>query len=341
MKRSILVITILVSLVTLAACTSEVPVDVEKRPAPVPKVAFGPEIPQDKGYLVEEIRDGLYWVTEGAYQIIFLTTGEGVIVVDAPPTIGQNILKAIGDVTSEPITHIIYSHTHADHIGAASLYPSDAIYITHEDTASQLTARMNDPNRPHPFGMFLGGSTVPLPTVTFSDSFTLNVGNQTLELEYRGANHEPGNIFIYAPKQKVLMLVDVIFPGWVPFKSLALAEDVPGFIQAHDEVLSFDFDTFVGGHLNRLGTRQDVELQKEYILDVQTNAAQALQTVDFFAIAQETGFENPWVLFDRYLDAVTQEATDLTVPKWVGRLGGADIFTYDHCFVMIESLRID
>jgi glyoxylase-like metal-dependent hydrolase (beta-lactamase superfamily II) len=221
------------------------------------------------------------------------------------------------------------------------LYTSDAIYITHEDTASQLTARMNDPNRPHPFGMFLGGSTVPLPTVTFSDSFTLNVGNQTLELEYRGANHEPGNIFIYAPKQKVLMLVDVIFPGWVPFKSLALAEDVPGFIQAHDEVLSFDFDTFVGGHLNRLGTRQDVEVQKEYILDVQANSVQALQTVDFFAIAQETGFENPWVLFDTYLDAVAQEATDLTVPKWVERLGGADIFTYDHCFAMIESLRID
>jgi hypothetical protein len=49
----------------------------QKEVAPVPNAAFGPAVPQDRGYLVEEIRDGLYWVTEGAYQVIFLTTGQG------------------------------------------------------------------------------------------------------------------------------------------------------------------------------------------------------------------------------------------------------------------------
>ena len=48
---------------------------------------------------------------------------EGVIVVDAPPSIGENILAAIAEVTDEPITHVIYSHSHADHIGAAGIYP--------------------------------------------------------------------------------------------------------------------------------------------------------------------------------------------------------------------------
>jgi hypothetical protein len=57
--------------------------------------------------------------------------------------------------------------------------------------------------------------------------------------------HESGNIFIYAPNQKVLMLVDVIFPGWTPFKDLAMAQDVPEFIAAHDKVLEYDFDTFI------------------------------------------------------------------------------------------------
>ncbi len=59
----------------------------------------------------------------------------------------------------------------------------------------------------------MGGSLPPAPTVTFSDSYTLTVGNQTLELEHKGPNHNAGSIFIYAPKQKVVMLVDVIFPG--------------------------------------------------------------------------------------------------------------------------------
>ena len=308
--------------------------------SPIPESAKGQAIDPGKGYFVGEIRDGLYWVTEGSYQVMFLTTGEGVIVVDAPPSIGKNILKAIAEVTDKPITHIIYSHAHADHIGAAGMYPRNATYIAHKETAA-LLAGINDPNRSYPYGAFLGGAIVPQPTVTFSDNYTLKVGNQILELEYKGINHDPGNIFIYAPRQKVIMLVDVIFPGWVPFKSLALAEDIPGFIKAHDEVLSFDFDTFIGGHLGRLGTREDVKIQREYISDVQANAAAALKKVDFLAIANQTGYENKWLLFDTYLDAVANECTDLTLKKWNGRLGGADVFTNDHCSVMSESLRID
>lgn len=310
--------------------------------APLPATTRGPAIPQDKGYLVEEISDGLYWVTEGVYQVVFLTTGEGVIVVDAPPSIGQNILNAIAEVTDEPITHVVYSHSHADHIGAASIYPDDATYIAHEEALNTLIRTdANDPNRTFPFGLFVGGSPVPLPTVTFSDSFTLEVGNQTLELEYRGPNHEPGNIFVYAPRQKVLMLVDIAFPGWVPFRDLALAESIPGYVQAYDEALSFDFDTYIGGHLTRLGTREDVEIGREYIQDVRANAARALQTVDFFAVAQRTGFANLWLLLDTYLNTLAQTCTDLTLPNWIDRLGGADVWTFSHCLVMAESLRVE
>ena len=41
-------------------------------------------------------------IADGAYQVMFLTTGEGVIVVDGPPSIGHNYLKAIREVTDEP-----------------------------------------------------------------------------------------------------------------------------------------------------------------------------------------------------------------------------------------------
>ena len=309
--------------------------------APVPDSAYGPAVPQDKGYLVEEVRNGLYWVTEGVYTPMFLTTGEGVIVVDAPPTIGENLLKAIADVTDEPITHVIYSHSHADHIAAAGMYPKNATIIAHAETLAILTSRLNATDRVMPWGAAVGGSSIPLPTITFEDTYTLKVGNQTLELQYRGVNHMPGNIYIYAPAQKTLLLIDIVFPGWSPFKNLALAEDVPGYYQAHDDILSYDFDTFIGGHLGRLGTRKDVEVQKEYMSDIQNNAATALQTVDFFAIAAEVGFANPWLLFDKYLDALSQECADLTEPSWIDRLGGVDIFTFDHCFIAAESLRID
>ena len=295
--------------------------------APVPDNAKGPQIDYSKGYLVEEISEGLYWVTEGAYQGMFLVTGEGVIVVDAPPSIGQNYLKAIEEVTDEPITHVIYSHAHNDHIGAASIFPEDATIIAHKLTAEKLEIR-NDPNRP-------------VPTVSFEEKYTLEVGNQILELEYHGPMHAPGNIFIYAPQQKVLMLVDVVFPGWVPFKDLAMAEDVPFFIYAHDKILEYDFETFIGGHLTRLGTPEDVQIQKEYFDDIQKNAGLANQQVDFMEIGQKVGFENIWLVFQIYADTITQQCTDATLPNWIDRLGGADLFTYDHCWKISESQRID
>jgi len=313
--------------------------EAQQRPsaAPLPEGARGPAIPQDRGYVVSQLGEGLYWITDGSYQTIFLTTGRGVVLVDAPPSLIQHILTAVAEVTREPITHVIYSHSHADHMAGAGKLPAGITVIAHEETAARL-AEARDPR--FPYGAFVGGGPIPRPTVTFRDRYTLRVGNQVVELRYRGSNHEPGNLYIYAPRQKMLVLVDVVFPGWVPFKSLAIAEDTRGFVSAHDTILSYDFDHYVGGHWGRVGTRADVIVQKAYIDDVMTNAAEALRTVDFRAVAQETGFENLELLFDRYLDAVTQRCTDLTVPKWVTRLGGADVFTFDHCFALIMSLRI-
>lgn len=76
---------------------------------PLPEDAKWPQIPA-KWYLVEQIRDDLYWVTDGAYITMFLVTDNSVIAVDAPPTLGENYLKAISEVTNKPVTHVIYSH---------------------------------------------------------------------------------------------------------------------------------------------------------------------------------------------------------------------------------------
>jgi glyoxylase-like metal-dependent hydrolase (beta-lactamase superfamily II) len=308
--------------------------------APIPESSKGVPIPQDKGYFVEEVSDGLYWVTEGAYPVMFLTTGKGVIVVDAPPSFGDKILKAIKEVTKERITHVVYTHSHADHIAGAYLYPKDATYIAHEDTLIRLE-RMNDPNRPFPYGLFVGGKPVPMPTTTFKESYTLKVGNQTLKLEYKGDDHEPGNIYVYAPKQKVLMKIDIIFPRWTPFANLALAENILGFLKAHDVILSYDFDKLVSGHWDRLATREDVKIQKDYMLDIQANAGKALQSIDFHAIAKKTGYTNKALLFDTYLEAVAQECARLTEPSWIKKLAGVDVWTADHCFQFIMAARLD
>jgi glyoxylase-like metal-dependent hydrolase (beta-lactamase superfamily II) len=302
--------------------------------AQIPESAMGPAIPE-KGYLVEEIRDNLYWVTDGSYNTMFLVTDEGVVAIDAPPSIGQNYLKAIAEVTDKPITHVIYSHAHLDHIGAASLFPTNVTYIAHEATASELQRAMD---------LASNTSTIPpVPTVTFPNNYTLQIGNQTLNLDYHGENHMPGNLFIYAPSQKTLMLVDVIFPGWVPFVYLAITSDVAGFIKSHDIILNnYDFDTFVGGHLTRLGTQDDVKTQQEFVNDLEKAATKANSEVQFADIAAQVGnTSDTWLLFSKYIEAVDQNCVQTMLPKWETRLGGAEAFMPTHCFTMTEDGRVE
>jgi len=301
----------------------------------IPETAKGPAIPAEKGYLVQEIGDQLYSVSDGSYNTMFMVTDEGVIAVDAPPTLGANYLKAIAEVTDKPTTHVIYSHAHMDHIGAARIFPENATFVAQQETASELQRAMN---------LATNTSMVPpVPTETFSKNMTLKVGNQTLQLDYYGNNHLPGNIFIYAPQQKVLMLVDIIFPGWIPFPYLAIAKDTAGFIEAHDIALNnYDFDTIVAGHLTRLGTNADVGVQREFVMDLEKAADNANQNVSFSGIASQVGsFDNPWLLFSKYIDAINKQCEEVMLPKWESKLGGAEIFMLTHCFTMTESGRVD
>jgi hypothetical protein len=157
----------------------------------LPKEAIGPSIPS-KGYLVQEIGDHLYAVSDGVYNTMFLVTEKGVVAVDAPPSLGEKYLRAIADVTDKPVYYVIYSHAHLDHIDAAGLFPRNATIIAQDETAHELqNAKKVAAN---------ASMVPPIPTITFSKNYTLNIGNQTLNLDYYGVNHLPGNIFIYAPK---------------------------------------------------------------------------------------------------------------------------------------------
>jgi len=94
--------------------------------APIPRAAFGPAL-NEQGYYVGRVERNLYWVTDGTYQSAFLTTKDGVVLIDAPPTIGHNIQRAVDEIASangvsNKVTHLIYSHHHADHAGASSLF---------------------------------------------------------------------------------------------------------------------------------------------------------------------------------------------------------------------------
>src|SRR3546814_12837704 len=86
--------------------------------------------------------------------------------------------------------------------------------------------------------------------------------------DLKGANHCPGNIFIYAPAQKVLTKIDIVSPGTTPFFHCDASENISGYIDAHRRILEYDFDYLVGGHVRRWGTRAAVDTALEYFQDM-------------------------------------------------------------------------
>src|SRR5215204_661518 len=297
--------------------------------APIPPSALGPAL-NAQGYFVGRVRKNLYWVTDGTYQAAFLTTRDGVVLFDAPPTIGNNLQRAIDQIAastrvSNRVTHIVYSHYHADHVGASSLFGRGVVRVGHVET-KRLLARDND--------------AVPLPDVTFETRRTLRVGGERIDLAWHGHNHTPDNIYIHLPDHDTLMLVDIVNPGWAPVYISNLTEDIPGYVEAPANALAYAWKHFIGGHLTRLGTRDDVTMHQEYMADISDSSRKAIDTVDPTRYFVKYG-ENMWAAVKGYLDEVTAVAAAPVIEKYMGVLAAADVFTESTTFWVMESIRLD
>ena len=298
--------------------------------APVPRSALGSAL-NEQGYYVGRVERNLYWVTDGTYQSAFLTTSDGVVLLDAPPTIGTNIRRAVDEIAaangvSNEVTHLIYSHHHADHVGGSSLFDKDVTRIGHEETR-RLLLRDDDPARPPN-------------EETFQDHRTLEIGGERIDLAWLGPNHSPDNIVIHLPDHGTLMLVDIVNPGWVPIYHSNLTEDIPGYLEAPANALAYSWKQYIGGHNGRLGTRDDVTLHQQYMTDIADNSRKAIETVDPTPYFQKYG-ENAWAAVKGYLDDVTATAAALVIEKYTGVLAAADVFTESTTFAVMQSIRLD
>src|ERR1700722_11027941 len=111
----------------------------------LPEISKGPAVDPAKGYRIEELGKGLYLITDGGYQSVFMVYETGVVVIDAPPLYSAKIRQAIASVSVKPITHIIYSHFHKDHIGGiADIVVGHPVIIAQEET-QRLLQRAADP----------------------------------------------------------------------------------------------------------------------------------------------------------------------------------------------------
>jgi len=300
--------------------------------APIPPSALGPAL-NDQGYYVGRVERNLYWVTDSVYNCAFLATRDGVVLLDAPPSIGGNLRRAIDEITAaegvtNQVTHMVYSHHHADHGAAAFLFGGDITRIGHEETR-RLLLRDDDEARP-------------LPDVTFADSYTLEVGGERVELAWRGPNHTADNIYIHFPGHDTLMFIDMVNAGWVPIYNVNLSDDVIGYMGAPAIALEYPWTHLISGHLGRLATRDDVAVHQQYIADIDASAREALAAVDPVPFYTQA-WPNMWAGVKGHLDTVVERAAAPVIAKYTGVLAAADIaeFTTTTTFQIMQSWRLD
>lgn len=279
-----------------------------------------------KGYALRDLGGGAWWVCDGAYNTLFVVAETGVIAIDPLPTLGARYLQAIAEVTPLPVTHVIYSHAHLDHIGAAALFPRTAQFIAQQQVGEELD-RAADPRRPPP-------------TLRFEHHLSLVVGGQRLELDDRGRNHAAGNLFIHLPRQRVLMLVDVVYPGYAPYPGLGIAADVQGYLDAHEQALAYDFDTLVAGHVDRLGTREDVLVSQRFTRELLATARRNGAAQPFPAFLKTRPPGSTWLLHDDYEAGQVQACVDALLPRWRGRLVGLERSIASHCRAAVVALAV-
>ncbi|MEU4160405.1 MBL fold metallo-hydrolase [Actinoplanes sp. NPDC026670] len=285
----------------------------------------------EKGYLLDDLGGGAYGVrTAGGSNSMFLVTGDGVVVADAPN--GALVKAAIAEVTRLPVTHFIYSHSHGDHTGGAAAFRTanrkgtSPVYIAHE-LAAQRIRRAADPRRP-------------VPTKTFDDDrYVLRTGGERLVLSHHGNFHSPGDLFISAPRQKVLMLVDVIAPRYAPYFQLGHTPDIPLYMGVAKTVLGYQFDTFVGGHAYHYGTRQDIATYGRYLDDLYQTARKVFieSRVDFSKL--EPG--NAWGGSQLFYATLARQTAEQMPKHWLTELAGADLYIEGSARVLLYSFWTD
>ena len=85
---------------------------------------------------------------------------------------------------------------------------------------------------------------VVLPTLTFDHSLILRRKSRTVEMFWLGNAHTNGDVFVYLPKEKVLVTGDALH-GWTPF----MGDSYPfEWITTLDDAEKLDFDQVLGGH---------------------------------------------------------------------------------------------
>jgi glyoxylase-like metal-dependent hydrolase (beta-lactamase superfamily II) len=228
-------------------------------------------------------------------------TPAGTVLVDAlgAPALARELLAEVRRIGGRPVTHVVVTHYHADHIyglqelqaqGARILAHRGAREYLHSDTATARLAASRTELTP-----WIDGATRLVPADEWIDGpRELVVGGVRLLLQPVGPAHTPEDLVVALPGERVLFAGDLVFRGRIPFVGQA---DSRRWIGALDTLLALEPAVLVPGHgPASTSARADLQLTRDYLAHLRQAMGQAARELepfdDAYARADWSRFEH-------------------------------------------------
>src|SRR6266446_5154413 len=226
--------------------------------------------PAPKVVEVEKLKDNLFVLKGGGGNTAVFITASGVVVVDAKnPGWGQPILDKIKELTNKPVTTLINTHTHGDHVSGNVEFPATIDFIAQENTKANMEK----------MPIFKEHNGVGMAKRTFKDKMTIGKGADRIDLYYFGPGHTNGDAWVVFPALRTMHAGD-IFAG----KNLPLVDaDNGGSVLHYPESLNKAYkgvknvDTIINGHMPAQTTFADLKEFADFNHDFLTWAQQELK----------------------------------------------------------------
>ena len=242
---------------------------------------------------VEQLQDNLYVLRGGGGNSAAFVTSDGVVLVDTKvPGWGQPLIDKIAELTPNPVTTIINTHTHFDHVSGNVEFPATVEVVAHENT-QRLMGEWNDITGLGFAGedVFAASNGVGIANLTFSDRMTLGSGSDQVDVYYFGRGHTGSDAWVVFPALRTAHSGDMFASKGLPLLDAAnggSGVDFPVTLDNAHTTLT-EIDTIITGHSGQMtpdDLREFAGFMHELVGAVRA-AKEAGQTADQFAAAWE------------------------------------------------------
>jgi cyclase len=220
---------------------------------------------------VEKVKDNLYVLRGGGGNTAVFVTANGVTVVDAKnPGWGQPILDKVKELTPKPITTLINTHTHGDHVSGNVEFPATVDVVTQENTKANMEK----------MDIFKQNNNRGMAKRTFKDKMTIGSGADQVDLYYFGPGHTNGDAWVVFPAHRIVHSGDIFANKGVPL----VDGNNGGSVLHYSETLTKAYngiknvDTIINGHTPANTTWADLKEFADFNKDFLTWAQTALKS---------------------------------------------------------------